>query len=75
MDCKIVENPSIVENNEWSFLFFRVFDLQNSGIPRNSGKILIDERIHYYEVLLYFENFPNLTTFSDKNIFQVKLDP
>ena len=75
MDCKILENPSIVESLELSIFLLRVFDLQNSGIPRNSGKILIDERIHYYEVLLYFENFPNLTTFSDKNIFQVKLDP
>jgi len=49
-----VEKPSIVENLEWSILLFRLFNLQNSGIPRNSGKILTDGGVHYNEVLLCY---------------------
>ena len=45
-----MENPSIVENLEWSVLLFKIFNLQNSGIPCNSGKIPTDGGVHYYEV-------------------------
>ena len=48
-----MENPSIVENLEWSIWLLRVFNLQNSGIPGNSGKILTDGGVHYYNILLH----------------------
>ena len=54
VDCKIVENPFMLENLEWSISLLRVFNLQNSGIPRNSEKILTGGGVYYYVVLLYF---------------------
>ena len=52
---------------EWPpILHFRVFNLQNNGIPRNSGKILTDGGVHYYKALLYVSVFKYFVLFNFK---------
>ena len=53
MDCKIAENPSIVESLEWSISLLRILNFLYSGILCISGKNLTDGGVHYYKVLLY----------------------
>ena len=49
-----IVDVKIVENLEGPNSLFKVFDWQNRGKPRNSGKILADGGVHYCEVLLQY---------------------
>ena len=70
MDCKIAENPSIVESLEWSISLIRILNLLYSGILCNSGKNLTDGGVHYYKVLLYIISCClNITISYDKTWF------
>ena len=52
-----MESLQIVENLEWPTLLFKMFDHQNSGKPRNSGKHMAEKGVYYCEVLLYLKRY------------------